>query len=98
MQTANLLDGALARLLVIIENYPNLKANETFARLMDELAGTENRIAVEKMRYNDSVREYNTTIRRVPTNLIASAFGFKEKIFFEAAPEAKAVPKVDFEK
>ena len=97
IKAAGQMEGALARLLVIVENYPNLKANETFARLMDELSGTENRIAVERKRYNESVQDYNTTIRRVPYNLVSGFFHFAPKIFFEAAPEAKAVPKVNFE-
>ena len=98
IEASNRMEGALARLMVIVENYPNLKANETFGKLMDELAGTENRIAVERKRYNEAVQDFNTAIRRVPTNFIAAVFGFKGKPFFEAAPEAKAVPKVDFEK
>lgn len=98
MKASNMMEGALARLMVIVENYPNLKANETFARLMDELSGTENRIAVERKRYNEAVQDLNMTIRRVPTNIIAGLFGFKEKQFFAAEPGAKAVPKVDFEK
>lgn len=97
MKAANLMEGALGRLMVIVENYPNLKANETFAKLMDELAGTENRIAVERKRYNEAVQDLNTAIRRVPYNFIAGAFGFKPKTFFEAAPEAKSVPRVSFE-
>ena len=97
VKAANQMEGALARLLVIVENYPNLKANESFSKLMDELAGTENRIAVERMRYNQAVQDFNTTIRRVPQNLIARILGFTAKPFFEAAPEAKAVPKVSFE-
>ncbi|MBI5573724.1 MAG: LemA family protein [Elusimicrobia bacterium] len=97
LKAGALMEGALARLLVIVENYPNLKANETFNRLMDELAGTENRIAVERKRYNESVQDLNTTIRRVPYNLIANQFNFKAKPFFEAESGAKAVPKVDFE-
>ncbi len=98
IKAANALEGAIGRLLVIVENYPNLKANETFARLMDELSGTENRIAVERMRYNEAVQDFNTTIRRIPQNFIAGMMGFKARDFFQAAPEAKAVPKVDFEK
>ncbi len=97
MKASNVMESALSRLMVIVENYPNLKANESFARLMDELAGTENRIAVERKRYNETVEVYNVATRRVPSNFIASIFGFKEKSYFEAAPEARAVPKVDFE-
>ena len=77
MAAANEQTSALARLLVVVENYPTLKSNATFARLMDELAGTENRIAVERMRYNERVQEYNTSRRQFPANITASIFGFK---------------------
>ncbi len=98
IKATNALEGAIGRLLVIVENYPNLKANETFARLMDELSGSENRIAIERMRYNDTVRDLNTALRKFPYNLVAGFSGkFKEKQFFEAVPEASSVPKVDFE-
>ena len=93
---ANQQSSALGRLLVIAENYPQLRANEQFNRLMDELSGTENRIAVERMRYNDRVQEYNTGRRQFPANLTAKVFGFKEYPFFQAPPEAKQVPKVNF--
>jgi len=93
---ANQQTSALGRLLAISENYPQLKANEQFNRLMDELSGTENRIAVERMRYNDRVQEYNTGRRQFPANLTAKIFGFKEYPFFTAPPEAKQVPKVNF--
>jgi LemA protein len=95
---ANRQTGALGRLLAVAENYPQLKANEQFNRLMDELAGTENRIAVERMRYNERVQEYNTSRRQFPANLTAKMFGFKEYPFFQAPPEAKQVPKVNFNK
>jgi len=95
---ANQQTTALGRLLAIAENYPQLKANEQFNRLMDELSGTENRIAVERMRYNERVQEYNTARRQFPANLTAKMFGFKEYPFFQAPPEAKQVPKVDFSK
>ena len=95
---ANQQSSALGRLLVIAENYPQLRANEQFNRLMDELAGTENRIAVERMRYNERVQEYNTSRRRFPANVTAKVFGFKEYPFFQAPPEAKTVPKVAFPK
>ena len=98
IQAANQQSAALARLLVIVENYPNLKANEQFNRLMDELSGTENRIAVERMRYNQRLQEYNTARRRFPGNITAKMFGFKEYPYFEAPPAAQAVPKVDFKK
>jgi LemA protein len=90
--------SALGRLLAIAENYPQLKADQSFIRLQDELAGTENRIAVERKRYNDAVQEYNTKIRRFPTNLVASVSGFDRKDYFEAAPGAREVPKVQFER
>ncbi|MGE5244116.1 MAG: LemA family protein [Betaproteobacteria bacterium] len=95
---ANRQTTALGRLLAIAENYPQLKANEQFNRLMDELSGTENRIAVERMRYNERVQEYDTARRQFPANLTAKLFGFKEYPFFQAPPEAKQVPKVDFSK
>ena len=95
---ANQQTSALGRLLAIVENYPNLKANEQFNRLMDELSGTENRIAVERMRYNERVQEYDTARRQFPANLTARMFGFKEYPFFQAPPEAKQVPKVNFTK
>jgi len=93
---ANAQSSALSRLLMVVENYPQLKANEQFARLSDELSGTENRIAVERKRYNDKVQEYNTLRRRFPSNITATVFGFKEHPFFQAPAEAKQVPKVDF--
>ena len=93
---ANQQSSALGRLLAVVENYPQLKANEQFNRLMDELAGTENRIAVERMRYNERVQEYNTSRRQFPSNLTAALFRFKEYPFFEAPPEARQVPKVSF--
>jgi LemA protein len=93
---ANQQTTALGRLLAIAENYPNLKANEQFNRLMDELSGTENRIAVERMRYNERVQEYNTGRRQFPANVTAKMFGFKEYPFFQAPPEARQVPKVNF--
>jgi LemA protein len=90
------LEGALGRLLAIAERYPDLKANTQFAKLSDELAGTENRIAVERMRYNDAVRAYNTAQRTFPTSLWAGWLGFAPAKYFEAPPGAKEVPKVDF--
>jgi LemA protein len=95
---ANRQTSALGRLLAVVENYPNLKANEQFNRLMDELAGTENRLAVERMRYNERVQEYNTSRRQFPANVTAKMFGFKEYPFFQAPSEAKQVPKVNFGK
>ena len=95
---ANQQTSALGRLLAIAENYPQLKANEQFNRLMDELSGTENRIAVERMRYNEKVQEYDTSRRQLPANVTAKMFGFKEYPFFQAPPEAKTAPKVTFTK
>jgi LemA protein len=95
---ANEQSSALARLLVIVENYPQLKSNESFNRLMDELSGTENRIAVERMRYNEAVQAYNTARRQFPANITAKVFGFNEYKLFEAPPEAKKAPKVEFAK
>jgi LemA protein len=96
IQAANEQSAALARLLVIVENYPQLRSNEQFARLMDELSGTENRIAVERMRYNERVQQYNTSRRQFPSNITAGIFGFKEYPLFNAPPEAERVPQVDF--
>jgi LemA protein len=90
------LTSALGRLLAIAENYPDLKANENFIRLQDELAGSENRIAVERMRYNEAVRAYNTSIQRFPANLVARLYRFGEREYFEAEEAAKEVPKVKF--
>ncbi|KZE36438.1 LemA family protein [Bhargavaea cecembensis] len=90
------LTGALSRLLVIAENYPDLKANENFRQLMDELAGTENRLAVARMDYNEAATEFNRNVRRFPGNLVAGIFGFDQKEYFEASEAAKEAPKVDF--
>jgi LemA protein len=91
------LDGALSRLLLIVENYPQLKSNENFLRLQDELAGTENRIAVERKRYDDAIQAYNTYIALFPNNIIASMSGFQRNDAYFAATEAsRAVPKVQF--
>jgi LemA protein len=91
------LDGALSRLLVITENYPQLKSNENFLRLQDELAGTENRIAVERKRYNDSVQAYNTYIGLFPNSLFAQWAGFKRnEAYFQASEGSRVAPKVQF--
>jgi LemA protein len=95
---ANRQTSALGRLLAVAENYPQLKANEQFNRLMDELSGTENRIAVERMRYNERVQDYNAARRQFPANMTAKVFGFKEYPYFQAPPEAKPLPKVTFTK
>lgn len=88
-------ESALGRLLVIMENYPQLKSNETVAKLMDELAGTENRIAVERRRFNELVQTYNTSVKTVPTNIIAGMFGFSAKPYFESVTGAEVAPKVE---
>lgn len=98
IEAANQQSSALGRLLAVVENYPNLKANEQFNRLMDELAGTENRLSVARMRYNERIQEYNTTRRRFPSNVTAKVFGFKEYPYYEAPPSSQAAPKVDFNK
>ena len=90
-------ESALARLLVIVENYPDLKSQQSFQALIAELEGTENRISVERMRYNKEVKSYNTTIRKVPRNLLAGMFGFERHELFEAAEGAEDAPQVDFE-
>jgi len=97
VRTAGAIDAALSRLLLVVENYPNLKADQTFLKLMDELAGTENRIAVERMRYNETVRDYNVTVRMFPGNIIAGMFGYKPATeYFKAEEKAKTVPEVKF--
>jgi LemA protein len=91
------LDGALSRLLVVVENYPNLKANENFMRLQDELAGTENRIAIERRKYNETVQSYNTQIQLFPNNIVASLSGFqREDAYFKTEAGARTAPKVAF--
>ncbi|MBW1720423.1 MAG: LemA family protein [Deltaproteobacteria bacterium] len=96
IEANNRLSAALGRLLLVVERYPDLKANTNFIRLQDELAGTENRIAVERRRYNEKVKEYNIKIRRFPTNIIAGFFGFEKAPFFEVPKERQEVPKVKF--
>ncbi|MBN3033424.1 MAG: LemA family protein [Candidatus Saganbacteria bacterium] len=97
VKAANEMEGFLGRLIAVAENYPQLRASENFRALQDELAGTENRIAVSRMRYNDAVRSYNTTARSFPTVTLVGLFGFdREKTFFEAAQGAKEAPKVKF--
>jgi LemA protein len=98
IQANGQLDSALGRLLVLSENYPQLRSNENFLRLQDEIAGTENRIAVERQRYNERIQEYNTATKQFPANVTAKMFGFKEHPFFQAPPEATQVPKVNFTK
>jgi LemA protein len=91
------LDGALGRLLVVVENYPQLRSNENFLRLQDELAGTENRIAVERRRYNDTLQDYNTYIQQFPQNVLAGWAGFKPNdAYFAASEGSRQTPKVNF--
>jgi LemA protein len=91
------LDSAIGRLLMVVENYPQLKSNENFLRLQDELAGTENRIAVERRKYNETVQKYNTTIGLFPNNLFAGMFGFQRNDdYFKTDPGARTAPKVKF--
>jgi LemA protein len=96
IEAAQGLDRALGQLLAVVERYPELKAIESFNRLMDELAGTENRLAVERKRYNDKVREYNVTIRRFPGNIFASIFAREPGIYFEVPEAEERVPEVRF--
>ena len=96
IQANNELSSALGRLLVVVERYPELKANDNFIRLQDELAGTENRIAVERRRFNEIVKNYNIKIRSFPTNILAGMFGFEKAAFFEVPKEKQEAPKVKF--
>ncbi len=93
-QTA--LSSALSRLLVVVEQYPDLKANENFLSLQTQLEGTENRIAVERGRFNEAAQSFNVRIRQFPSNMVAALFGFKSKAYFAADPQASAAPKVNF--
>ncbi len=96
MAAENELSGALSRLLVIVENYPNLKADANFRMLMDQLEGTENRLAQERRRFNEHVQAYNIAIKRFPTVFVARLFGFLERAYFRAPEDAETVPKVQF--
>lgn len=96
-QAQGQLSSALSRLLVVAERYPELRATQNFAGLQAELAGTENRIAVERMRFNESVQRYNTTVQRVPTVFLARIFGFQPKPYFQSTPGSEAPPKVQFD-
>jgi LemA protein len=98
VEAANAQTSALGRLLAISENYPQLKSDQNFQRLMDELAGTESRIAVARRRYNETAQQYNTLRRSFPSNVTGKVFGFKEYPYFEAPTEAQKLPKVDFSK
>lgn len=95
-QVQDSLSGALQRLLSVTENYPELKSNENFLALQDQLEGTENRISVERKKYNDLAQKYNTSIRQFPMNLFAANFGFKTKAYFTATSQAQEAPKVEF--
>ncbi len=90
------LSSALSRLMVVVERYPELKANQNFLELQAQLEGTENRIAVERRKFNEATRQYNTYIRKFPKNIVAGIFGFDKKTYFEAEEKAKEVPKVEF--
>ena len=96
VQAQGELTGALSRLLVVVERYPELKSDKNFLNLQTQLEGTENRITVERQRYNEAVRDYNTRLRLFPTNLVAGMLGFRPKAFFEATPESATPPKVKF--
>lgn len=96
VRAATQLEGALARLLVVVENYPQLRSAENVSQLMDELAGTENRVSVERRRFNELVRDYNIATKRFPGNILASLFGFSERALFEAAKGSEQAPKVEF--
>lgn len=96
VQAANQLEGSLARLLVIFENYPQLKSDQAVLKLQDELAGTENRIAVERRRYNETVQFYNTSVSTIPGKLFANIFGFLPKTYFQATSGSENAPKVSF--
>ncbi|MCX6004656.1 MAG: LemA family protein [Chloroflexi bacterium] len=89
-------ETSLGRLIAVMENYPDLKSSQTVINLMDELAGTENRISVERGRYNEKVRDYNTMIKTFPTNMLAGMFGFAERQYFESAPGTEKAPEVKF--
>ncbi len=97
VEANNEMGSALSRLLVVVENYPELTSNDNVTALMDELAGTENRISVERQRFNDTVQQYNNRVRRFPGNVMAGLFGFDQKPFFEAVEGADIAPEVDFE-
>jgi len=96
VEAGRAMDSALGRLLVVVENYPQLKSSDAFRQLMDELAGTENRLATERMRYNQQVQDYNVMVKSFPTNLYAGAFNFREATYYQIPDSARAVPRVDF--
>jgi len=96
IQTANQMEAAISRLLLVVENYPDLKASQNFLALQDELAGTENRIAVARQRYNEAVKNINVKTQTFPSNMIANMFGFGEREYFEAVEGAEIAPTVEF--
>ena len=96
VEAGRAMDSALGRLLVVVENYPQLKSSEAFRQLMDELAGTENRLATERMRYNQQVQDYNVMVKSFPTNLYAGAFNFHEATYYQIPTARARVPRVDF--
>jgi len=96
IEAARGMDSAIGRLLVVMENYPTLRSQENVSQLMDEIAGTENRIATERMRYNDVVKTFNVLVKRFPMTLFARMFGFEESPYYPVPEAAKAAPKVDF--
>ena len=96
IEAGRAMDSALSRLLVVVENYPQLRSNEAFMQLMDELAGTENRLSTERMRYNEQVQDFNVMVKRFPTNLYAAAFSFKAAPYYQIPEEARTAPRVDF--
>ena len=96
MQASQMMESALSRLLVVVERYPDLKANQSFNRLMDELAGTENRLSVERRRFNESVKQFNKAIRLFPKSFVASVSGFEKKDYFKVSEIAQKNPKVTF--
>lgn len=96
VEAGRAMDSALGRLLVVVENYPQLRSSDLFRQLMDELAGTENRLATERMRYNQQVQDYNIMVQRFPTNLYAGVLNFKQATYYQIPESARAVPRVDF--
>jgi LemA protein len=96
IEAGQAMDSALSRLLVVIENYPQLRSNEAFMQLMDELSGTENRLATERMRYNQEVQGFNVLVKRFPMNVFAGMFGFSSATYYEIPEGERAAPKVDF--
>lgn len=96
VDTANQIEGALKTIFAVAENYPDLKASQNFLALQDELANTENKVAVERQRYNDAVKDINIAVQRFPTNVVAGIFGFKQREYFQSAAGSETVPEVNF--